>query len=134
MAVYNFVFESVIVVSEVGGRSLEDICRDVDNGYQPPVLDDELFELDSTEIIAIGNDGGKFYTYLKDEVPSVLSEPVTLSVRNLIAPVVLPEMSFDELVEYIEDAVFEESHVDSRFGVVVDELFEVYDEHGNMLK
>ena len=104
MTVYNFVFESVIVVPEVGGRSLEDICRDVDNGYQPPVLDDELFELDATEIIAIGDDGEKFYTYLKDEVPSVLSEPVTVSVRNLLASVDLPEMSFDELIEHIEDA------------------------------
>lgn len=133
MTAYNFVFESVVVVPDIKGRTLDAICKEIDNAYEPPLLDNEAFELDATEIVAIGDDGEVFYKYLTDEVPSVFTEPVTISVRNLLATVELPKMTFDELIEYIEDAVMEDSDIDSSVGIVVDELFEVHDKDGKLI-
>lgn len=42
-------------------------------------------------------------------------------------------MTFDELIEYIEDAVMEDSDIDSSVGIVVDELFEVHDKDGKLI-
>lgn len=132
--IYYFTFNSFIVVDNSSGRTLKEICKMVDNSYQPPVVDDELIELGDTVINVVGKLGEVVYTLNDENEPDFNEEVALVQVINQFKPVKLKLTDYNELIEWLEDAIFEDSNINGEFGFIDDEILYVYDaEHKEIL-
>lgn len=124
---YYFTFNSFVVVDNSSQKSLKEICKQVDDAYQPPALDDERLELGDTVINVIGKLGDVIYTLGDESEPDFTDDVALVQVINQLEPVKLKITSYDELVDWFEESIFEDSNIDGEFGFIDDEVLYVYD-------